>query len=102
MKQLFIVFFLCWQLHGMFCACALLASPDRVVGLILDHRHDPARPSTLLLSQHHRRVLGEWHAACFPYMSWDSWASLRWQKYWLLGGVVWISERILREVRGES
>ncbi|GFZ49171.1 hypothetical protein JCM24511_06921 [Saitozyma sp. JCM 24511] len=56
--HLFIVFFLCWQLHGMFC----MIQPDRP-----------------------------------PYCSANT-IGVFW-KYWLLGGVVWISERILREVR---
>lgn len=56
--HLFIVFFICWQLHGMFC----MIKPDRP-----------------------------------PYCSSDT-IGVFW-RYWLIGGVIWISERILREVR---
>ncbi|KAK1926379.1 ferric reductase NAD binding domain-containing protein [Papiliotrema laurentii] len=56
--HLFIVFFLGWQLHGMFC----MIQPDRP-----------------------------------PFCSAGT-ISVFW-KYWLPGGVVWISERVLREVR---
>jgi NADPH oxidase len=77
--HLFIVFFICWQLHGMFC----MIKPDRP-----------------------------------PYCSWNTigvfwvrpprfiWASVLnliifefLQRYWLVGGVIWIWERVLREVR---
>jgi predicted ferric reductase len=56
--HLFIVFFACWQLHGMFC----MIPPDRP-----------------------------------PYCSFNS-VGVFW-RYWLVGGVIWIYERILREVR---
>ncbi|KAF5325318.1 hypothetical protein D9619_009796 [Psilocybe cf. subviscida] len=56
--HLFIVFFICWQLHGMFC----MIQPDRP-----------------------------------PYCSFNT-IGVFW-RYWLVGGVIWISERILREVR---
>jgi predicted ferric reductase len=56
--HLFIVFFICWQLHGMFC----MIKPDRP-----------------------------------PYCSWNS-IGVFW-RYWLVGGLIWIYERILREVR---
>ncbi|KAI0260016.1 NADPH oxidase isoform 2 [Gloeopeniophorella convolvens] len=56
--HLFIVFFVGWQLHGMFC----MIQPDRP-----------------------------------PYCSWNT-IGVFW-RYWLVGGVIWISERILREVR---
>ncbi|KAA1471994.1 NADPH oxidase [Dentipellis sp. KUC8613] len=56
--HLFIVFFIGWQLHGMFC----MIQPDRP-----------------------------------PYCSWNT-IGVFW-RYWLVGGVIWISERILREVR---
>ncbi|ODO03125.1 hypothetical protein I350_05970 [Cryptococcus amylolentus CBS 6273] len=56
--HLFIIFFLGWQLHGMFC----LIQPDRP-----------------------------------PFCSAGQ-IGVFW-KYWLPGGLVWISERILREVR---
>jgi predicted ferric reductase len=56
--HLFIVFFICWQLHGMFC----MIKPDRP-----------------------------------PYCSFNS-IGVFW-RYWLAGGVIWIYERILREVR---
>jgi len=55
---LFIVFFLLWQFHGMFC----MIQPDRP-----------------------------------PYCSFNT-IGVFW-RYWLVGGVIWISERILREVR---
>ncbi|KAF9256179.1 NADPH oxidase [Marasmius fiardii PR-910] len=56
--HLFIVFFINWQLHGMFC----MIKPDRP-----------------------------------PYCSSDT-IGVFW-RYWLVGGVIWISERVLREVR---
>jgi len=56
--HLFIVFFICWQLHGMFC----MIKPDRP-----------------------------------PYCSFNN-IGVFW-RYWLVGGVIWIFERILREVR---
>jgi predicted ferric reductase len=56
--HLFIVFFINWQLHGMFC----MIKPDRP-----------------------------------PYCSFNT-IGVFW-RYWLVGGVIWISERILREVR---
>lgn len=57
--HLFIVFFICWQLHGMFC----MIKPD---------------PGS-------------------PQCSWNT-IGVFW-KYWLIGGLIWIYERILREVR---
>ncbi|CAL1709755.1 unnamed protein product [Somion occarium] len=54
--HLFIVFFICWQLHGMFC----MIQPDRP-----------------------------------PYCSFNT-IGVFW-RYWLVGGVIWIFERILRE-----
>ncbi|KAI0074348.1 NADPH oxidase [Panus rudis PR-1116 ss-1] len=56
--HLFIVFFINWQLHGMFC----MIKPDRP-----------------------------------PYCSFNT-IGVFW-RYWLVGGVIWIFERILREVR---
>jgi len=56
--HLFIVFFINWQLHGMFC----MIKPDRP-----------------------------------PYCSFNT-IGVFW-RYWLVGGLIWISERILREVR---
>ncbi|KAL1709538.1 ferric reductase NAD binding domain-containing protein [Schizophyllum commune] len=56
--HLFIVFFINWQLHGMFC----MIQPDRP-----------------------------------PFCSYNV-VGVFW-RYWLAGGVVWIFERILREVR---
>ncbi|KAH9024016.1 NADPH oxidase [Lactarius deliciosus] len=56
--HLFILFFICWQLHGMFC----MIKPDRP-----------------------------------PYCSWNS-IGVFW-RYWLIGGLIWIYERVLREVR---
>jgi len=56
--HLFIVFFINWQLHGMFC----LIKPDRP-----------------------------------PYCSFNN-IGVFW-RYWLVGGVIWIGERILREIR---
>lgn len=56
--HLFIVFFINWQLHGMFC----MIKPDRP-----------------------------------PFCSFNS-IGVFW-RYWLVGGVIWIYERILREVR---
>jgi len=56
--HLFIIFFICWQLHGMFC----MIKPDRP-----------------------------------PFCSWKN-IGVFW-RYWLPGGVIWVAERILREVR---
>jgi len=56
--HLFIIFFINWQLHGMFC----MIKPDRA-----------------------------------PYCSSDS-VGVFW-RYWLVGGLIWIIERILREIR---
>jgi len=56
--HLFFVFFLNWQLHGMFC----MIQPDRP-----------------------------------PFCSWNT-IGVFW-RYWLFGGLLWIGERILREVR---
>jgi len=56
--HLFIVFFINWQLHGMFC----MIKPDRP-----------------------------------PYCSFNT-IGVFW-RYWLVGGCIWIYERILREVR---
>lgn len=56
--HLFIVFFINWQLHGMFC----MIKPDRP-----------------------------------PYCSFNT-IGVFW-RFWLVGGVIWIYERILREVR---
>ncbi|KAG7095573.1 hypothetical protein E1B28_006306 [Marasmius oreades] len=56
--HLFFVFFVNWQLHGMFC----MIKPDLP-----------------------------------PYCSWENAAEF-W-KYWLIGGGVWVYERILREFR---
>jgi len=56
--HLFIVFFINWQLHGMFC----MIKPDRP-----------------------------------PFCSFNT-IGVFW-RYWLVGGVIWIFERILREVR---
>ncbi|EAU83948.1 NADPH oxidase isoform 2 [Coprinopsis cinerea okayama7 len=56
--HLFIVFFINWQLHGMFC----MIKPDRP-----------------------------------PYCSFNT-IGVFW-RYWLVGGVIWIWERILREIR---
>lgn len=56
--HLFIVFFINWQLHGMFC----MIQPDRP-----------------------------------PYCSYNT-IGVFW-RYWIVGGVIWVAERILREVR---
>ncbi|KAJ3728688.1 NADPH oxidase [Lentinula raphanica] len=56
--HLFIVFFINWQLHGMFC----MIKPDRP-----------------------------------PYCSYNT-IGVFW-RYWIVGGVIWVFERILREVR---
>lgn len=56
--HLFIIFFLNWQFHGMFC----MIQPDRA-----------------------------------PYCSYLQ-IGVFW-RYWIVGGVIWIYERILREVR---
>ena len=78
--HLFIVFFLCWQLHGMFC----MIQPDR--GPLCSFN-----------------VIGVfWVSGCpLPTPRGLSGSRLTWppQRFWLPGGVVFIFERILREVR---
>ena len=78
--HLFIVFFLCWQLHGMFC----MFQPDRgptcsfnVIGVFWVS----GCPLT-------RRALRRSPDLPSPP-----------QRFWLPGGIVFIFERILREVR---
>lgn len=56
--HLFIIFFICWQLHGMFC----MIKPDRP-----------------------------------PFCSFNN-IGVFW-RYWLVGGVIFVYERVLREVR---
>ncbi|KAF8508456.1 NADPH oxidase [Hysterangium stoloniferum] len=56
--HLFILFFVCWQLHGMFC----MIKPDRP-----------------------------------PYCSFNN-IGVFW-RYWLVGGVIFVYERVLREIR---
>ncbi|KIJ42250.1 hypothetical protein M422DRAFT_60376 [Sphaerobolus stellatus SS14] len=56
--HLFIIFFVCWQLHGMFC----MIKPDRP-----------------------------------PFCSFNN-IGVFW-RYWLVGGVIFVFERVLREVR---
>ncbi|KAJ7729798.1 NADPH oxidase [Mycena metata] len=56
--HLFLLFFILWQLHGMFC----MIKPDRP-----------------------------------PYCSYNS-IGVFW-RYWIVGGLIWICERVLREVR---
>jgi predicted ferric reductase len=56
--HLFIIFFINWQLHGMFC----MIKPDRP-----------------------------------PFCSFNT-IGVFW-RYWLVGGIIWIFERVLREVR---
>lgn len=56
--HLFIIFFINWQLHGMYC----MVKPDRP-----------------------------------PFCSYNN-IGVFW-RYWLVGGLIWISERILREIR---
>ncbi|EGO01179.1 hypothetical protein SERLA73DRAFT_134439 [Serpula lacrymans var. lacrymans S7.3] len=56
--HLFVIYFLGWQLHGMWC----MIQPDRE-----------------------------------PFCSWNS-IGVFW-RYWLVGGFIWVYERILREVR---
>lgn len=74
--HLFIIFFVCWQLHGMFC----MIKPDRPpycsfnnIGVfwVIVFTVSPVFYRFLIISQ----------------------------RYWLVGGVVFVYERILREVR---
>lgn len=88
--HLFIVFFICWQLHGCVChalvRCFVVTLHSmfcmvRAVQTLAIYRPDhaqirPDRP---------------------PFCSFQNIASF-W-KYWLVGGVIYIAERILREVR---
>lgn len=77
--HLFIPFFVCWQLHGMFC----MIKPDRppycswnTIGVFWVRFHR---------LQYLKKIKFNGSFCC--------------QRYWLVGGVIWISERILREVR---
>ncbi|KAH7883001.1 NADPH oxidase B [Phlebopus sp. FC_14] len=58
--HLFLVFFLAWQFHGMWC----MIKPDRE-----------------------------------PFCSFNSIGVFWAQRYWLVGGLIWTYERVLREVR---
>jgi len=77
--HLFIIFFICWQLHGMFC----MIKPDR-----------PPFCSWNSIGVFWVRGL---HFV--PALSWNLTVFFVWQRYWLVGGVIWISERVLREIR---
>jgi NADPH oxidase len=76
--HLFIPLFICWQLHGMFC----MIKPDRppfcswnTIGVFWVGFSSRNGPLHTLLTY------------------------INLQRYWLLGGVIWIGERILREIR---
>jgi hypothetical protein len=60
--------------------------------------HDPTRQASLLLIQQRRCLLGSFHAR-FTMIESALLIRYRSQRYWLVGGVIWIYERILREVR---
>ncbi|KAF7368827.1 Superoxide-generating NADPH oxidase heavy chain subunit A [Mycena venus] len=75
--HLFIPFFILWQLHGMFC----MIQPDR--------------PPCELLIQYYWCLLGK-----FKNLTRNDRRCLSpLQRYWIVGGVIWIIERVLREVR---
>lgn len=74
--HLFIIFFITWQLHGMFC----MIKPDsgdlcnyNVIGVFWVRLRHSRRPASI-------------NSHCL-------------QRFWLPGGIVFIFERILREVR---
>jgi predicted ferric reductase len=75
--HLFILFFICWQLHGMFC----MIQPDRPPYCSFNNIGVFWVCSLL--------VIGPYRASNMEPC----------QRYWLVGGVIWIGERILREVR---
>lgn len=58
--------------------------------------HDQAGQATILLFQRHRCLLGE--IPTCPFCRADA-NGVSFQRYWLVGGVIWISERVLREIR---
>ena len=76
--HLFIVFFICWQLHGMFC----MIKPDRPPFCSFNNigvfwvRSSLTDPVNMALTP------------VYPT-----------QRYWLVGGVIFVYERILREIR---
>ena len=75
--HLFIVLFINWQLHGMFC----MIKPDRPPF---------CSPNTV----------GVFWVSFFPFcLLFFLFVLNNEQRYWLVGGVIWIVERILREVR---
>ena len=76
--HLFLVFFINWQLHGMFC----MIKPDR-----------PPFCSSNTIGVFWVRIF--LCSFCWGTM-FDRFAA---QRYWLVGGLIWISERVLREVR---
>ena len=58
--------------------------------------HDQARSSAVLFLEHHWCLLGAPPSLhCRLGMEFDGFL----QRYWLVGGVIWIWERVLREVR---
>lgn len=77
--HLFIIFFICWQLHGMFC----MIKPDR-----------PPYCSSNTIGVF-------WVCPPFSHLEhvFDLNHMIYLQRYWLVGGLIWIYERILREVR---
>lgn len=75
--HLFIVFFINWQLHGMFC----MIKPDR-----------PPYCSFNTIGVF-------WVSVVLEIVRYYQTTYVCFQRYWLVGGVIWIYERILREVR---
>ena len=72
----FILFFINWQLHGMFC----MIKPDR--------------PPFCSFN-----TIGVFWVSFFSLFFSSSFSKYNEQRYWIVGGVIWIVERILREVR---
>lgn len=78
--HLFVLFFICWQLHGMFC-------------MISEYPHSSSYLSVSSLTPCKPTEPDPGSPQC----SFNT-IGVFW-RYWLLGGTIWIYERILREVR---
>jgi NADPH oxidase 2 len=77
--HLFIILFINWQLHGMFC----MIKPDRPPFCSSD-------TNGVFWVRSFFFFLKIFLFSCTEYSE---------QRYWLVGGVIWIFERVLREVR---
>ena len=80
--HLFIILFINWQLHGMFC----MIKPDRPPFCSFDS------VGVFWVSF----FFSNFYLFCFFFLVLSCYNE---QRYWLVGGVIWILERILREIR---